>query len=50
MPGPGCGSRIARRPPPDSAAAASRCCRQLPPSARNKAPMTLATELNRHET
>ena len=48
VPGPGCGSRIARRPPRDSAATASAAagsCRL----ARNLAPMTLATELNPHK-
>ena len=48
VPGPGCGSRITRRPPRDSAATASAAAGSSRP-ARNLTPMTLATELNPHE-
>jgi len=49
VPGPGCGSRITRRPPRDSAATASAAAASSRP-ARNLAPMTPATELNPHKT
>jgi len=48
VPGPGCGSRIPRRPPRDSAATASAAAGSSR-LARNLAPMTLATELNPHK-
>jgi hypothetical protein len=48
VPGPGCGSRITRRPPRDSAATASAAAGSSR-LARDLAPMTLATELNPHK-
>ena len=52
-PGPDCGSRIKTLNDQGSTVTASRCCPPVPapqPQARQPAQMTLAAELNPHET